>query len=45
MLTCLVIDQHEIFVDYELERTLKGWISRTLRRSGWEEESGQLRLG
>lgn len=24
----LVIDQPEIFVDYELERTLKGWIPR-----------------
>ncbi|XP_035936552.1 U11/U12 small nuclear ribonucleoprotein 35 kDa protein isoform X1 [Halichoerus grypus] len=42
----LVIDQHEIFVDYELERTLKGWIPRRLGGGlGGKKESGQLRFG
>uniref|UniRef100_A0A8C0YWL4 Small nuclear ribonucleoprotein U11/U12 subunit 35 n=1 Tax=Canis lupus familiaris TaxID=9615 RepID=A0A8C0YWL4_CANLF len=42
----LVIDQHEIFVDYELEKTLKGWIPRRLGGGlGGKKESGQLRFG
>ncbi|XP_018413021.1 PREDICTED: U11/U12 small nuclear ribonucleoprotein 35 kDa protein [Nanorana parkeri] len=42
----LVIDQHEIFVDYELERVLKGWIPRRLGGGfGGKKESGQLRFG
>ncbi|XP_030625233.1 U11/U12 small nuclear ribonucleoprotein 35 kDa protein [Chanos chanos] len=42
----LVIDQHEIFVDYELERTLQGWIPRRLGGGlGGKKESGQLRFG
>lgn len=42
----LVIDQHEIFVDYELERMLKGWIPRRLGGGfGGKKESGQLRFG
>ncbi|XP_036592650.1 U11/U12 small nuclear ribonucleoprotein 35 kDa protein [Trichosurus vulpecula] len=42
----LVIDQHEIFVDYELERILKGWIPRRLGGGfGGKKESGQLRFG
>lgn len=42
----LVIDQHEIFVDYELERTLRGWIPRRLGGGlGGKKESGQLRFG
>lgn len=42
----LVIDQQEIFVDYELERTLKGWIPRRLGGGfGGKKESGQLRFG
>ncbi|KAF5919786.1 hypothetical protein HPG69_002762 [Diceros bicornis minor] len=42
----LLIDQHEIFVDYELERTLKGWIPRRLGGGlGGKKESGQLRFG
>ncbi|XP_075399554.1 U11/U12 small nuclear ribonucleoprotein 35 kDa protein-like [Tenrec ecaudatus] len=42
----LVIDQHEIFVDYVLERTLKGWIPRRLEGGlGGKKESGQLRFG
>uniref|UniRef100_A0A8C8E4W8 U11/U12 small nuclear ribonucleoprotein 35 kDa protein n=1 Tax=Otus sunia TaxID=257818 RepID=A0A8C8E4W8_9STRI len=42
----LVIDQHEIFVDFELERTLKGWIPRRLGGGfGGKKESGQLRFG
>ncbi|CAO2629670.1 U11/U12 small nuclear ribonucleoprotein 35 kDa protein [Lemmus lemmus] len=42
----LVLDQHEIFVDYELERTLRGWIPRRLGGGlGGKKESGQLRFG
>nr|XP_033810695.1 U11/U12 small nuclear ribonucleoprotein 35 kDa protein [Geotrypetes seraphini]XP_033810696.1 U11/U12 small nuclear ribonucleoprotein 35 kDa protein [Geotrypetes seraphini]XP_033810697.1 U11/U12 small nuclear ribonucleoprotein 35 kDa protein [Geotrypetes seraphini] len=42
----LVIDQHEVFVDFELERTLGGWIPRRLGGGfGGKKESGQLRFG
>ncbi|CAD7681908.1 unnamed protein product [Nyctereutes procyonoides] len=42
----LVIDQQEIFVDYDLEKTLKGWIPRRLGGGlGGKKESGQLRFG
>ncbi|KAJ7309756.1 hypothetical protein JRQ81_007821 [Phrynocephalus forsythii] len=42
----LVVDQREIFVDFELERTLKGWIPRRLGGGfGGKKESGQLRFG
>ncbi|KAG5835082.1 U11/U12 small nuclear ribonucleoprotein 35 kDa protein [Anguilla rostrata] len=42
----LVVDQHELFVDYELERTLKGWIPRRQGGGlGGKKESGQLRFG
>uniref|UniRef100_G1MW34 U11/U12 small nuclear ribonucleoprotein 35 kDa protein n=2 Tax=Meleagris gallopavo TaxID=9103 RepID=G1MW34_MELGA len=42
----LVVDQHEVFVDFELERTLKGWIPRRLGGGfGGKKESGQLRFG
>nr|XP_057942580.1 U11/U12 small nuclear ribonucleoprotein 35 kDa protein [Doryrhamphus excisus] len=42
----LVVDQHELFVDFELERTLKGWIPRRLGGGlGGKKESGQLRFG
>nr|XP_060641524.1 U11/U12 small nuclear ribonucleoprotein 35 kDa protein [Anolis sagrei ordinatus] len=42
----LVIDQREVFVDFELERTLKGWIPRRLGGGfGGKKESGQLRFG
>lgn len=42
----MVIDQHEIFVDFELERTLQGWIPRRLGGGlGGKKESGQLRFG
>ncbi|XP_043924500.1 U11/U12 small nuclear ribonucleoprotein 35 kDa protein [Protopterus annectens] len=42
----LVVDQHEIFVDFELERLLKGWIPRRLGGGlGGKKESGQLRFG
>ncbi|KAG8146097.1 hypothetical protein E2320_012491 [Naja naja] len=30
----LIVDQREIFVDFELERTLKGWIPRRLGGGG-----------
>ncbi|XP_031551068.1 U11/U12 small nuclear ribonucleoprotein 35 kDa protein-like [Actinia tenebrosa] len=40
------IDGHEILVDYELERMLKGWIPRRLGGGlGGKKESGQLRFG
>jgi len=40
------IDGCEIFVDYECERTLKGWIPRRLGGGfGGKKESGQLRFG
>ncbi|XP_015669152.1 U11/U12 small nuclear ribonucleoprotein 35 kDa protein [Protobothrops mucrosquamatus] len=42
----LIIDQREIFVDFELERSLKGWIPRRLGGGfGGKKESGQLRFG
>ncbi|XP_054852635.1 U11/U12 small nuclear ribonucleoprotein 35 kDa protein [Eublepharis macularius] len=42
----LIIDQREIYVDFELERTLKGWIPRRLGGGfGGKKESGQLRFG
>ncbi|XP_029426866.1 U11/U12 small nuclear ribonucleoprotein 35 kDa protein isoform X2 [Rhinatrema bivittatum] len=42
----LVIDQNEVFVDFELERTLSGWIPRRLGGGfGGKKESGQLRFG
>lgn len=42
----LLIDQHEVFVDFELERTLRGWIPRRLGGGlGGKKESGQLRFG
>uniref|UniRef100_A0A8C5LWF1 U11/U12 small nuclear ribonucleoprotein 35 kDa protein n=1 Tax=Leptobrachium leishanense TaxID=445787 RepID=A0A8C5LWF1_9ANUR len=42
----LVIDKQEVFVDFELERTLKGWIPRRLGGGfGGKKESGQLRFG
>ncbi|XP_077360583.1 U11/U12 small nuclear ribonucleoprotein 35 kDa protein [Festucalex cinctus] len=42
----LVVDQQEVFVDFELERTLKGWIPRRLGGGlGGKKESGQLRFG
>ncbi|XP_068188255.1 U11/U12 small nuclear ribonucleoprotein 35 kDa protein [Antennarius striatus] len=42
----LLVDQHEVFVDFEQERTLKGWIPRRLGGGqGGKKESGQLRFG
>ncbi|KAL6472412.1 hypothetical protein MHYP_G00186000 [Metynnis hypsauchen] len=42
----IVVDQHELFVDFELERTLQGWIPRRLGGGlGGKKESGQLRFG
>ncbi|XP_053313413.1 U11/U12 small nuclear ribonucleoprotein 35 kDa protein [Spea bombifrons] len=42
----LVIDQRDVFVDFELERILKGWIPRRLGGGfGGKKESGQLRFG
>ncbi|KAK7926139.1 hypothetical protein WMY93_008449 [Mugilogobius chulae] len=42
----LVLDQHELFVDMEQERTLKGWIPRRLGGGlGGNKGSGQLRFG
>ncbi|KAM4709510.1 U11/U12 small nuclear ribonucleoprotein 35 kDa protein [Discoglossus pictus] len=42
----LVIDQKEVFVDFELERNLKGWVPRRLGGGfGGKKESGQLRFG
>ncbi|XP_061902591.1 U11/U12 small nuclear ribonucleoprotein 35 kDa protein [Entelurus aequoreus] len=42
----LLLDQHELFVDFELERTLKGWLPRRLGGGqGGKKESGQLRFG
>lgn len=41
-----VVDQHEVFVDFEQERTLKGWVPRRLGGGhGGKKESGQLRFG
>ncbi|XP_035638819.1 U11/U12 small nuclear ribonucleoprotein 35 kDa protein [Oncorhynchus keta] len=42
----LVVDQSELFVDFEQERTLKGWVPRRLGGGqGGKKESGQLRFG
>ncbi|KAK6179816.1 hypothetical protein SNE40_012087 [Patella caerulea] len=42
----LVIDEHEVFVDMECERVLKGWVPRRLGGGfGGKKESGQLRFG
>ena len=41
-----VLDEKEIFVDFECERTLKGWIPRRLGGGiSGRKESGQLRFG
>lgn len=41
-----LLDGSEIFVDYELERTLKNWVPRRLGGGfGGKKESGQLRFG
>lgn len=42
----LVVDQHEVFVDFEQERALRGWVPRRLGGGqGGKKESGQLRFG
>lgn len=42
----MVLDQHELFVDFEQERTLHGWIPRRFGGGlGGKKESGQLRFG
>ncbi|XP_015251711.1 PREDICTED: U11/U12 small nuclear ribonucleoprotein 35 kDa protein [Cyprinodon variegatus] len=42
----LLVDQHEVFVDFEQERTLRGWVPRRLGGGlGGKKESGQLRFG
>ncbi|XP_062869811.1 U11/U12 small nuclear ribonucleoprotein 35 kDa protein [Trichomycterus rosablanca] len=42
----MVLDQQELFVDFEHERTLQGWIPRRLGGGlGGKKESGQLRFG
>lgn len=42
----LVVDQQEVFVDFEQERSLKGWVPRRLGGGqGGKKESGQLRFG
>ncbi|XP_074467979.1 U11/U12 small nuclear ribonucleoprotein 35 kDa protein [Sebastes fasciatus] len=42
----LVVDQHEVVVDFEQERTLNGWVPRRLGGGqGGKKESGQLRFG
>ena len=41
-----IIDDHEVLIDSEKERTLKGWIPRRLGGGiGGKRESGQLRFG
>lgn len=41
-----LVDQHEVLVDFEQERTLKGWVPRRLGGGhGGKKESGQLRFG
>ncbi|XP_076355846.1 U11/U12 small nuclear ribonucleoprotein 35 kDa protein-like isoform X3 [Tachypleus tridentatus] len=41
-----VLDDSEIFVDFECERTLAGWVPRRLGGGfGGKKESGQLRFG
>ncbi|XP_020014987.1 U11/U12 small nuclear ribonucleoprotein 35 kDa protein [Castor canadensis] len=42
----LAIEQREVFVDFEQERTLRGWVPRRLGGGlGGKKESGQLRFG
>lgn len=42
----MVVDDHEVLVDSEKERLLKGWIPRRLGGGlGGKRESGQLRFG
>ncbi|KAK2823282.1 hypothetical protein Q7C36_019882 [Tachysurus vachellii] len=42
----MIVDQHELFVDFEQERTLQGWIPRRFGGGlGGKKESGQLRFG
>lgn len=42
----MVIDGFQIFVDFECERLLKGWVPRRLGGGfGGKKESGQLRFG
>ena len=42
----MILDDMEIFVDFESERTMKGWIPRRLGGGiGGKKESGQLRFG
>lgn len=42
----VILDDKEIFVDFECERTLPGWIPRRLGGGfGGKKESGQLRFG
>ena len=42
----MILDDMEIFVDFECERTMKGWIPRRLGGGiGGKKESGQLRFG
>lgn len=41
-----VVDEKEIYVDFECERVLKGWVPRRLGGGiGGKKESGQLRFG
>lgn len=41
-----IVDEKEIYVDFECERQLKGWIPRRLGGGiGGKKESGQLRFG
>lgn len=41
-----VLDSHVIFVDYERNRTMKGWVPRRLGGGfGGRKQSGQLRFG
>ena len=42
----MIIDDHEILIDSEKERVLKGWVPRRLGGGiGGKRESGQLRFG
>lgn len=42
----LTIDDSQVYVDFELERTLKGWVPRRFGGGfGGRKESGQLRFG
>lgn len=41
-----IVDEKEIYVDFEVERTLKGWVPRRLGGGvGGKKASGQLRFG